>query len=321
LKAIYFERHGGPEVLLYGDRPMPKVGADEVLIEVRAAAVNPRDWMLRAGTYFARHIVKGPPTIPGSDVSGVVAAVGAKATGFAVGDEVFAMQHQFGNMGGYAEFLAVKATCVAPKPRNVSYVEAAAVGVAGLTALQVLRDIAKVQPGQQVTIVGASGGVGHYAVQLAHHLGAHVTAVCSGANAEFARRLGADTVVDYTTTKFNDVLTGQDLVFDTIGRESPRSVRSVLGPDGWYVTTIPNARTAAQWVGSSLLSPFRGGQRTGLVMVRASGRDLTEIAALMGAGVVTSEVSRVFLLQDAAQAHRESRTFRTRGKIVLTVKS
>ncbi|MBD8506738.1 NADP-dependent oxidoreductase [Hoyosella sp. G463] len=320
MEAIYFERHGGPEVLRYGQRPTPRPTPNQVLIEVHAVGVNPRDWMLRQGTYIGRPLVGKPPIIPGSDVSGVVAEVGEKAEGFTVGDEVFAMQSQLGHMGGYAQYMAVNAACVAHKPKEISHIEAAAVPVAGLTAWQSLFDIARIGPGDKVVVVGASGGVGHYAVQLAHHAGAHVTAVCSTANADFVRDIGADEVIDYTTQRFTDVVRGQDLVFDTLGKESLDSCRNVLNPNGIYITTVPNLATIARWAQTSLRSRVLGGQRASVVTVKARGHELSALAELMAHGHLRSLVDSVYPLAEAAEAHRKSRTFRTRGKLVLQVR-
>ncbi|WP_149359381.1 NADP-dependent oxidoreductase [Lolliginicoccus suaedae] len=320
MDAVYFEQHGGPEVLRYGPRPTPRPAPDQVLIEAHAVGVNPRDWMLRQGTYVGRPLVGRLPIIPGSDVSGVVAEVGEKVQGFTVGDEVFAMQSQLGHMGGYAQYMAVKASCVALKPKEISHVAAAAVPVAGLTAWQSLFGIARIGPGDKVVVVGASGGVGHYAVQLAHHAGAHVTAVCSTANADFVRGLGADEVIDYTTQQFTDVVSGQDLVFDTLGKESLDSCRDVLKRDGLYITTVPDLGTIARWAQTSLRSRILGGQRASVITVKARGNELSELADLMVHGHLRSVVDSVYPLTDAAEAHRKSRTFRTRGKLVLQVR-
>ncbi|AEF40728.1 NADP-dependent oxidoreductase [Hoyosella subflava] len=320
MEAVYFERHGGPEVLRYGQRPTPRPGPNQVLIEVHAVGVNPRDWMLRQGTYVGRYLVGRPPIIPGSDVSGVVVEVGAKVEDFAVGDEVFSMQSQLGHMGGYAQYMAVNASCVALKPPAISHIEAAAVPVAGLTAWQSLFGIARISAGSKVVVVGASGGVGHYAVQLASHAGAHVTAVCSAANAEFVRGLGAAAVVDYTEERFTDVVSGQDLVFDTLGRESLDSCRNVLARDGLYITTVPNLATFARWAQTSLRSRVLGGQRASVIAVKARGQELSALAELMAQGHIRSVVDSVYPLAEAAEAHRKSRTFRTRGKLVLQVR-
>lgn len=319
MKAVFFERHGGPEVLVHGDRPTPRPAADQVLIEVRAAGVNPRDWMLRQGTYVGRPLVGRLPIIPGSDVSGVVVEAGERVRGFAVGDEVFAMQSQLASMGGYAQYMAVKASCVARKPSTVSHVDAAAVPVSALTAWQSLFGITRITPGDRVVVVGGAGGVGHYAVQLAHDAGAHVTAVCGTANADFVRSLGASEVVDYTRTRFTDVLRDQDVVFDTLGKESLHSCRNVLTKDGVYITTVPNLATIARWAQTSLTSRVLGGQRASVVTVKARGQELGAIAELIAEGRLRSVVDTVYPLSEAAEAQRKSRTFRTRGKLILHV--
>ncbi|GGC55864.1 NADP-dependent oxidoreductase [Hoyosella rhizosphaerae] len=320
MEAIYFEKHGGPEVLRYGPRPTPQPSSKQVLIEVHAVGVNPRDWMLRQGSYVGRYLVGRPPIIPGSDVSGVIVDVGAEVEDFSVGDEVFAMQSQLGHMGGYAQYMAVNASCVALKPPTISHIEAAAVPVAGLTAWQSLFGMAKIGEGDNVVVVGASGGVGHYAVQLAHNAGAHVTAVCSTANVEFVRELGATDVVDYTKEKFTDVVSGQNLVFDALGRESLDSCRKVLTSDGLYITTVPNLGTIARWAQTSLRHRVLGGQRASVVAVKSRGQELSAIAELMAQGHIRSVVDSVYPLTEAAEAHRKSRTFRTRGKLVLQVR-
>ncbi len=321
VKAVFFERYGPPEVLQYGERPKPAPRADQVLLEVHAVAVNPRDWLLREGRYQFRHLLGGFPITPGSDVSGVIVAVGKEVKSFKVGDEAFAMQSILGRMGGYAEYVAVREACLARKPTSVTHAQAAAVPCAGLTAWQALLKNGKMQKGHKVVVVGASGGVGHYAVQIARHFGAQVLGVCSTANVEFVKSLGAHEVVDYKKERFNDRLRDCDIVFDTIGRESLRSCARVLKPDGVYITTIPNGRTAVEWVATSLRHRLlRRGQRASVILCEASGADLAEMAALMNQGKLRSHIDQTFPLKDAIEAHRKSRSFRTRGKLVLTVK-
>ena len=316
MQAVYFEQHGGPEVLQVGERPRPEPKPDQLLVEVHAAGVNPRDWMLRQGTYFAGRLVGSPPIIPGSDVSGVVAEVGSRVDGFSVGDEVVAMQSTLGRMGAYAEFMAVRASCVAHKPAEVSHRDAAALPVAGLTAWQALFEIAKVGSGSAVTVVGAAGGVGHYATQLARWSGAEVTAVCGPDNLDFVSELGAATAIDYASEHFVDVVSDQALVFDTIGRESVAAVAKTLGRRGFHVTTVPNAEVMV----ATLLSRLRGGRRVAPVLVRPRQQDLTSLLQLMAAGDLRSVIAGVYPLAEAAEAQRQSRTFHTRGKLVLSVR-
>ncbi len=315
MQAVYFEQHGGPEVLTVGERPRPVPKPDQVLIEVHAAGLNPRDWMLRQGTYFARRLVGPLPIIPGSDVSGVVAEVGDKVDGFRVGDEVVAMQAILGRMGGYAEFMAVTASCVAHKPAGVSHIDAAALPVAGITAWQSLFEIARVGSGTPVTVVGAAGGVGHYAMQLARWAGAEVTAVCGPDNLDFVRELGAVRAVDYRSERFVDVVRDQGLVFDTIGREPVDAVAKTLARRGFHVTTVPTVPAMA----ATVISRLRGGPRVVPVFVRPRQPDLTSLLQLMAAGELRSVIAGVYPLAEAAEAQKQSRTFHTRGKLVLSV--
>lgn len=322
MRAIFIRRYGGNEVLEDGEQPRPVPKSRQVLIEVHAASVNPRDWLLREGRYVFRHLMRGFPLILGSDVSGVVVECGPDATLFRVGDEVFGMQPPLGRMGGYAEYVAIDERALARKPSNVSHEEAAAVPCAGLTAYGALLRVGRVRSGSRVTIIGASGGVGTYATQLAAVLGATVTGVCSAANAALVQSLGAQRVIDYKTERFDTLLDSQDVVFDTIGRESLRKCSPVLTPRGRYITTIPSASTFANALSSNLRRAVRLGhaQSAHTILVRADGRDLSELAAWMSAGKVRSVIDSVFSLSEARAAHERSRTWRSRGKLVLRVR-
>lgn len=319
MKAVFFDRYGSSDVLTYGDWPRPEVGDRRVLIEVHAASVNPRDWLIRSGRYFAKAALPRLPLVLGSDVAGRVVEVGPRVRRFAVGDDVFAMQPSSDGFGGYAEYIAVREQAVARKPAGMSFVEAAAVPLAGLTALQALRDDARLRPGARVVVVGASGGVGHYAVQIARSLGAEVTGVTSAANVEMVRDLGADRVIDYRKERFNDVLTGYDVVFDTIGRESLRTCSRVLASGGVYVTTVPNGANLLASIVTRPLS-WLGAKRSAVVLVRSDGHDLELLRRWIEEGKLRSVIDRVHPLAEAARAHDHSRTFRTRGKNVLMVR-
>jgi NADPH:quinone reductase-like Zn-dependent oxidoreductase len=316
MRAVYFTTHGGPEVLVVGERPQPAPRADQVLIEVHAAGVNPRDWMLRQGTYFAGRLAGALPIIPGSDVSGRVVAVGSQVDVFGAGDEVVAMQSTLGRMGGYAQYVAIKASCVAHRPAGVSHVQGAALPVAGLTAWQALYDHARVGVGSKVTIVGAAGGVGHYATQLARWSGAEVTAVCGPANLDFVREIGAERVIDYRCSDYTELVRDQDLVFDTIGRTPVAAARATLGRRGLHLTTVPNPPVMA----ATVIGRLWAGRRVAPVIVRPRQPDLTSLLQLMAAGDLRSEISGVYPLADAAEAQRASRSFHTRGKLVLSVR-
>ena len=321
MKAVYIERFGPSNVLIHGERPQPKPRANEVLIEVHATGVNPRDWLISSGRYPLRFMLPRLPFILGSDVSGVVAEVGSRVEGWKPGDEVFAMVPSSRGFGAYAELVAVPASAVARKPRGVTHEEAAGAPLAALTAFQALRDNARMRKGHRVLVAGASGGVGHYAVQIAKAFGAEVTGVCSGGNVELVEGLGADHVVDYEKEKFQEVARHHEVVFDVIGRENPGSCAEVLRPGGTYVTTIPGPSTVLTMLRSRLRSAFASrAKRFEVVLVRASGSDLEKIGWMMEDGHVKTVVDSVYPLADAAEAHDRSRTFRTRGKLILKVR-
>jgi NADPH:quinone reductase-like Zn-dependent oxidoreductase len=322
MKAVFIRKYGGIEVLEYGDRPRPKPKPTQVLVEVHAASVNPRDWLLRQGRYIFRYLMPNFPLILGSDISGVVVETGLNARRFQPGSAVFGMQTALGGMGGYAEYIAIDESALAPLPDNITHLEAAGVPCAGLTAFAVLSGIARVEQGMQVAINGASGGVGTYAVQFAKAMGATVTAITSTANLDFVKSLGADRVIDYKEQKFTATLTNQDLVFDTIGRESLSKCSSVLKSGGRYVTTIPNFTNLLQGVTSKLmrLVSFNTSRSAHTVLVPADGKALELIASLMSSGRVRTIIDSVYPLSEAQAAHEKSRTWRARGKILLQVR-
>lgn len=324
MRAVTFEEYGGPEVLRVVDGPRPEPGAGDLLVRVRAASVNPRDWMIRAGTYPFRLALPKKPFVLGSDVAGTVEDVGsgvpAVSPSFAEGDEVFGMIPSSKGFGGYAEYAVLPARVAAKKPPSVSYEEAAAAPLAALTALQALRDDGRLEAGGRVVIVGASGGVGHYAVQIARALGAgEIIGVCSGRNAETVRDLGADRVVDYKTEAFPAALLEEaryDLVFDALGRHGLRKCTPILAKRGRYVTTVPSPADVFHAVRTRIW-PF--GRRERIVLVRSDGADLRRIAEWMETGEVRSLLDRVRPLEAVREVHEYQRTFRTVGKNVLTV--
>jgi NADPH:quinone reductase-like Zn-dependent oxidoreductase len=321
MKAVYITKYGGSDQLVYGplQRPEPKSG--QVLVRVRAAAVNPRDWILRDGRYVFKFVLPRFPIILGSDLSGEIVKRGSRASRFRTGDEVFGMQPLFGGMGAYAEYVAIDETALARKPPSISHVDAAAVPCAGLTAWQALVNIGGVGQGTRVTVCGASGGVGSYAVQFAKARGARVTAVCSAPNADLAHNLGADAVADYKTVHFTKVVGEQDIVFDAVGRDSFRVVAPVLASGGRYITTIPGVSSvlASLATGALRLATFGRKPSAHLVLVRANGDDLEQIAMLMAQGRVKSLIDSRYPLAEARGALERSRSWRSRGKIVLEV--
>ncbi len=322
MKAVFIRRFGPSDVLELGEVPRPVPKDDEVLIAVHAASVNPRDWLIRSGRYVFKAFLPPFPLILGSDVSGVVAAAGRRAADrFGEGDEVYAMQPSSRGFGAYAEYVAVPASAVAAKPASMTHEEAAGVPLAGLTALQALRDNAGLRAGQRLLVIGASGGVGHYAVQLGRALGARVTGVTSTPNVELARSLGAERVIDYKRRSFSEAGEIYHAVFDTIGKESLERCAPVLARGGIYVTTIPGPGTFLAAATSRLRALVSSGQpRSSVVLVRARGDELEELARLADDGGLRTRVDLVYPLERAAEAHDLSRTFRTRGKLILKVR-
>lgn len=317
MKAVSFARTGGSEVLEYGDWPRPEPKAHQVLIEVRAASVNPRDWLMRSGRYVFQRFLPKLPFVLGSDVAGVVVARGAAVRDLVEGDEIFAMIPSRDGFGGYAEFAAVRATVVARKPPGLPFAEAAAIPLAGQTALQSLRDDARMRPGQRVMIVGAVGGVGSFAVQIARNLGAaEVVGVCRQENAALAGELGCHRTIDYKTEPYLDQERGFDVVFDTIGKEPETKSRRMLKKRGIYVTTVPSP-AAFLSLGRSLLWPF--GQETRVSLVRSNRADLELFARWAEEGKLKVVLDRQLPLAQAAEIHDYMRTFRSRGKNVLLV--
>lgn len=308
MKAVRVHEYGGPEVLKYEDAPKPTPAADEVLIRVHAAGLNPVDWKVRAGLAKGRLNYK-MPFIPGWDVSGVVEAVGSGAKRLKVGDEVYS-RPDISRDGSYAEYIVVRESEVALKPKSIDHVTAAAIPLASLTAWQALFDAAKLTAGQTVLIHGAAGGVGTFAVQFAKTKGARVIATASKKNHDFLRSLGADEVIDYNTTKFEDVVHDVDAVLDTITGETADRSWQVIKKGGVYVSILapPSKERAAE-----------RGVRAEHVFVQAKPDQLDEIGKLVDAGKVNVIIEKVFPLTQARAAQELNATGHTRGKIVLRV--
>ncbi|MFN8473296.1 MAG: NADP-dependent oxidoreductase [Anaerolineae bacterium] len=308
MKAIRIHSYGGPEVLVYEDAPIPDPGSGEVLIRVRAAGVNPIDWKIRAG-YMSAFLNLAFPFILGIDVAGEVESVGSDVTDFKPGDPVYAWA-DFSRNGSYAEYVTVAAANVAPKPESLSFVEAAAVPQAGLTAWQALFETGGLQPGQTVFIHAAAGGVGTFAVQLAKWHGARVYGTASNGNLEFLRDIGVDEPLDYATLNSADIAQSVDLVVDAVGGETLDRSWTILKPGGMLVGMVapPSEETANTH-----------GVRSAFHMTHGSGQQLREIAAMIDAGHVRPVVQTVLPLAETRRAHEMSQTGRGRGKIILEV--
>jgi NADPH:quinone reductase-like Zn-dependent oxidoreductase len=323
MKAIVRDAYGSADVLELRDIDRPAVGDDEVLVRVRAAGVDQGVWHIMAGLPYpirlAGYGLRAPKNrVLGADVAGVVEAVGNDVTRFQLGDEVFGIA-----TGSYAEYARAPEDKLAPKPANLIFEQAAVVAISGLTALQGLRDHSKVRPGQKVLIIGASGGVGTYAVQVAKAFGAQVTGVCSTTKVDLVRSLGADRVIDYTKEDFADGERRYDVVLDVGGNASLSRLRRALTPKGTLV--IIGGESDGRWIGGTdrqlralVLSPFVG-QKLGTFISRENHEDMIVLKELIEAGKVTPVIDRVYPLSEVADAIRYIRDGRARGKVVIAV--
>ena len=322
MKAIVYHRYGSPDVLQLEEIEKPVVADDAVLIRVRAAAVNPYDWhFVRGIPYFMRLVVG--LRVPkrnglGVDFAGEVEAVGKDVTEFQPGDEVYGMAD-----GAFAEYLAAPQSAIARKPSNLTFEQAAAVPLAALTALQGLRDSGELQAGQRVLIIGASGGIGTFAVQIAKDMGAHVTGLCSTPNLELVRSLGADEVIDYTRQDFTQSGQKFDVILQLGGTDSPARCRRALTPKGKLV--LSSGESNGRWIGpldriiqASLLNPFVSQSLVDLGTKRSQS-DLEYLKAMIEAGKLTPIIDRVQPLSEVPDAIRYVEKAHSRGKVVITV--
>ncbi|MBT8066532.1 MAG: NAD(P)-dependent alcohol dehydrogenase [Gammaproteobacteria bacterium] len=322
MKAITYTCYGSPDVLEYSDVVKPVPAADEVLVKVRAAGVNPYDWHnLRGSPYFMRlgtGIGSPKEDRLGVDFAGVVEAVGASVTAYAPGDEVFG-----GASGAFAEYVVVAEDgALAAKPANLTFEQAAGVGIAGLTAIQALVDKGKLEAGQKVLINGASGGVGTFAVQIAKALGADVSGVCSTRNVDMVLGLGADRVFDYKQENYTDSDTRFDLIVDMVGNHPISANRRVLAPEGRYVII---GGPSGDWIGP--LRPVLGAvitsmfvdQELGIMVAQLRQESLAALSKLMEDGKVEPVLDRSYALADVPEAIRYSETGRARGKIIIAL--
>jgi NADPH:quinone reductase-like Zn-dependent oxidoreductase len=325
MKAIVYCDYGSADVLRLADVEKPVPADDELLVKVHAAAVNPLDWHYIRGTPYLVRLEAGlrRPKIlrVGVDFSGTVEAVGKSVTHFKPGDAVFG-----GRTGAFGEYVTVRESrSVVLKPDKLSFEQAAAVPIAAITALQALRDRAKVQPGQKVLINGASGGVGTFAVQLARTMGADVTGVCSTRNIEMVRSIGADRVIDYTKDDYTQGGEHYDVILDNVGNHSLLDNRRALTPEGKYVLIGGGGTDEGNWIGplakpinALLLSPFIS-QQMGAMLADLNPKDLTILADLMQAGKVTPVIDRQFKLSEVPAAVKYLEEGHARGKVVITL--
>lgn len=318
MRAATIDRYGSPDVIAITEIDLPIPKPDEVRIAVRACAVNPLDWHMTTGTPWLLRLQGGlrrpKSTRLGVDVAGVVDAVGADVNTFAIGDEVFG-----GASGGFAEYVAVDLQTLMLKPENITFEEASAVPVAALTALQGLRDHGGLLAGEHVLINGAAGGVGTYGVQLAKHLGAEVTAVCSTRNVEMVRSLGADHVVDYTIDDFTLDATYR-VVLDNVGNRKVSHIKRCLGPSGTCVVVGgPKGRVLGpvKYVAKALLG-FAFDQRSAVsFLAKHTREDMELLRDLLATGVLRSLIDTVYPLSETTAALRHLETGHARGKIIV----
>jgi NADPH:quinone reductase-like Zn-dependent oxidoreductase len=326
VKAIVRDTYGSPDVLELTDIDKPEPGDDEVLLRVHAASVNPADWhILRGAPYIARiefGLRKPKDRVLGCDVAGHIEAVGKNVTMLQPGEEVFGSPFMHG-LGAFAEWVCISEDLLAPKPAALSFEQVAAVPLAALTALQGLRDQGRIEPGHKVLIIGASGGVGTFAVQIAKAFGANVTGVCSTRNVEMVRALGADHVIDYTQEDFTQSGQKYDLIFQLAGTLSPSECRSALTSNGNLV--LSSGESEGRWIGpvdrvikGFVLSPFVS-QKMASFTVKPNREDLQLLKQFIEDGTLTPEIDRTYLLAQVPEAIRYLEEGHARGKVVITL--
>ncbi len=310
MKALMINQYGGPEQLQVQETSLPMPQKGELLIRVHAAGINPVDAKMRDGSL---KLITGKkfPMVLGGDVAGVVEQA-PRGSAFRPGDKVFALLGAA--RGGYSEFVTIRENHLGRIPPGITMAEAAALPMAGLTALQSLLTGSGINKGDRILINGASGGVGHLGVQLAKAMGAHVTGVCSTRNVEFVYALGADQVIDYTQEDFTRQEKKYLKVFDAVGKSSFSQSKKILEEKGFFITTLPSANV----IFHRILNPFSG-KKAFIVRVKPSGGDLKVIADYITKGQVRPQVERIFSFRQAAEAHKMIETQRVRGKIVFSV--
>lgn len=312
MKKVVYNQYGAPEVMQVIDAPVPKPENGEILIRNMAAGINPVDYKVRNGSL--KFIAPGKfPRTPGGDIAGIVEKAGPGTSRLKEGDKVFAMLNMAG--GGYAEYLCIKEDLASLVPSGYSFEEAAAIPLAGLTALQALRDNAGIQNGMQVMINGGSGGVGIYAVQIARYFDAEVTAVCSSKNVEFVKAFGAHHVIDYTKEDFTRSSRQFDIVFDAVAMSSLGKCKRILKKGGRFVTTVPSPATFFQQSTAFLRS-----RKASFIMCKPGHTDLDYLAEMIAKGNLKTHIDKSYSIDQAAEAHKYIETGRVKGKLVIKMK-
>lgn len=323
MKAAYFDRYGGPEVLGVRDVPDPVAEPGTILIRQRASNVSPADCAFRSADPFIVRFFSGlfrpKMNVPGETVAGVVEAVGAGVTKFSPGDRVFGITE--GAMGALAEFIALpEGSALVRMPDNLGFEEAGGLPYSFLTAMPFLRDEAQLQPGQNILILGAAGSIGTVAVQLARNMGAHVTAVCSTRNVELVLSLGADEVIDRTKIDFTSERSAYDVIFDTVGKSSFGRCRDALKPGGIYLTTVPSWSIMFKMLFGNGAGKKRGKlATTGLRKPEPKARDLELLAEIVARGELHGVIDRVLPLSQIAEAHAYVERGTKAGDMIITI--
>jgi len=319
MRALRFDRYGPPEVLRIDDVPEPAPRVGETKVKVLAVGLNPLDWKVRAGHLRFLPMAKGPPRGLGCDFAGAIVGIGGGATERHIGERVMGSLAPFARDGALAEFVVVPYRRVIPIPDDIDDAQAAALPIAAGTALQALVDEAHLAAGQRLLVTGAAGGVGHCAVQIAKHLGAHVVGVCGAGNADFVRGLGADEVVDYGAGDFTQRDDRFDVVLDAAGASSFSAARRVLTEAGCYINTGGTAGSIASTVFGSAIARFTSRQRAIPIVLRNFPQMWRRLLQLVQSGALRAHVERMIALDDVAAAQREMETGHGRGKIVVRV--
>jgi len=315
MKAVVFNKYGGNEVVDIKDMPMPSCGPEEVLVKVHAASVNPVDWKIRSG--MIRIVTGGRfPKILGRECAGEVVAIGSKVTKLKTGDQAV-MLPAIRSMGAFAEYACAPERTTYLKSRAISFEEAACIPIAGLTALQALRDKGQISYGKKVLINGASGGVGHFSVQIAKVFGANVTAVCSGANRNFVKSLGADKVIDHTNEDFTKGADRYDIIFDAVAKRSYGASKAVLVEHGRYVSTLPSPAVLL----NKYLTGFLTRKKATDIWVKPNEADMEWMQDQIGSGRIKIVVDKIYPLDRAKEALAYSESGKARGKVVIKISS
>ncbi|TVQ83711.1 MAG: NAD(P)-dependent alcohol dehydrogenase [Bacteroidetes bacterium] len=312
MKKVIYEKYGDADVLKVTDFEINEPAEGEVLVKIMAAGINPVDYKIRSGALKFIYRAKLPRT-PGGEISGIVEKTGSKQSAFKPGDKVYAMLPI--SVGGYSEFVNVKEDLLSLMPENISFNEAAVIPLAGLTALQALRDKGNINPGMKVLINGGSGGVGMFAIQIAKAFDTEVTAVCSGKNISFVKSFGADHVIDYEKDDFTKSENKYDIVLDAVAKSSFGKCKKILADKSAFITTIPSPPVMLR----QIINPMVNKKVFG-ILTKPLSKDLDFLTELIAQGKLKAGIEEVYSLEEAAKAHKHIETGRVKGKLVIEMK-